>query len=273
MSRLAVLVLLLAGPAFGGEGLIDDPQRAVETWIRLKGDMAGGLTYEWVRGTAYGIPDGQPSVPLFDIESVTLRQVLEVGDGRYVEQSYACRLYRDAGTGAYIDRFINPINNESTALTAACGPGPSLSLSAAGMSLMSDMQFESTGLDRPMRLDLIETPDRVVVRREASSTFVSPSSGERRRELSIDTFKLSRADFESDATMLAPAYSWVSVTQWMTALGMGDLPGRMLWTVNGRNYADSNRLPAEFRKALADRFPDALAHRFDWSAYAQEEAN
>lgn len=270
MIRAAILLFFLTGPALGAEELIDDPQEAIETWIRLKGDAAGGLTYEWVRGTAYGIPDGGASVPLFDIESVTIRQILALDEGRFVEQSFACRLYRDTATGAYIDRFINPINDKSTALISACGPGPSLSLSAAGMSLLSDMQFESTGLDRPMQLEVNQTPDQVVVRREAASMFVSPSSGEQRRELSIDTFKLPRADYESDATMLAPAYSWVSVTQWMTALGMGNFPGRMLWTVNGRSYADSGLLPAEFRKALADRFPDALAHRFDWSEYVNE---
>lgn len=273
MSRAAAVLILLAGPALGGDGRIDDPLDAVETWIRLKGDAAGGVTYEWMRGTAYGVPDGEPGVPLFDIESVTIRQIREVDTDRYVEQNYACRLYRDGATGAYIDRFTNPFNKRSTELAAACGPGPSLVLSAAGMSLLSDMQLTSTALDRPMELELIEAREEIIVRRSSSSEFVSPSSGERRRELSVDTFKLPRADFDSDAAMLSPAYSWVSVTQWMTALGMGDFPGRMLWTVNGRNYADSSRLPAEFRQALAARFPDALAYTFDWSAYTKEQAD
>ena len=52
---------------------LSDPRTAMETWLRLKGDIAGGLTYEWATGTAYGIPQDADGVALFSIESVTIR--------------------------------------------------------------------------------------------------------------------------------------------------------------------------------------------------------
>ena len=53
---------------------LSDPAQAMETWIRLKGDTGGEVTYEWMTGTAYGVPDNESSRALFHIESVTVRQ-------------------------------------------------------------------------------------------------------------------------------------------------------------------------------------------------------
>jgi hypothetical protein len=44
----------------------------------------------------------------------------------------------------------------------------------------------------------------------------------------------------------------------MADLAMGDRPGRMLWSIFGRNYRSADELPADFRSALLQRIPDAL---------------
>ena len=53
---------------------LSDPTQAVEAWVKLKGDSTEAITYEWMRGTVYGIPDDARSDTLFGIESVTIRQ-------------------------------------------------------------------------------------------------------------------------------------------------------------------------------------------------------
>jgi hypothetical protein len=111
MFRVFILALLSVLPVTAmrsAELDLSAPAAAIETWVRLKGDTAGRVTYEWVTGVAYGAPAGAPCRPLFGIESVTVRQVRSVGEAGYEEQNYVCRLYRDAATGAYIDRFLNP---------------------------------------------------------------------------------------------------------------------------------------------------------------------
>lgn len=258
---------LLAAPACAA----GPPADPVATWVRLKGDAAGAVTYEWVKGTAYGVPDDGIAVTLFDIESVTLRQFLATRPGHYVEQTFACRLYRDPESGAYIDEFVNPMTARSTELRAGCSAGPTVRYAPEAVTLLSDLAISSSALGGPMQLQMIDAGDHVVIRRESHSEFVSPSTGQRRREVSVDTFKLSRADLDRDDEMLAPAYSWVSVTQWMASLKMGERGGRMLWTVDGRNYRSADSLPAAFRKALSARFPRALAHRFDWSAHRRPD--
>ncbi len=48
---------------------------------------------------------------------------------------------------------------------------------------------------------------------------------------------------------------------------MADIPGHMLWTVNGRKFTRIDELPADFRAALEARVPGALARRIDWSDF------
>ena len=95
-----VIAVLLGAPAAAAE-LPDqsDPKVAMETWMRLKGDLAGGVTYEWAAGTAYGAPQDGPSVTLFSIESVTIRQFRRLGEDLYEERTISCRLYKDADSG------------------------------------------------------------------------------------------------------------------------------------------------------------------------------
>ncbi len=267
---------LLVRSAFAGVMLLAltstraqaDAAADVETWVRLKGDAAGAMTYEWVRGVAYGIPLDDVSRPLFEIESVTVRQIRRLGAGQYVEQNYACRLYRDAVTGAYIERFTNPFTQREVALATRCSAGPSVRYAPDRVSLVPALPFESSALNAPMQLTRIETGVRVVIRREAHSQYRSQASGELRRETSIDTFTVRAKDLANPGiTNLDATYQWTSVTQWMTDLGMGERAGRMLWSVNGRKFASTADLPPAFRAALERAVPGALEHRFDWSAF------
>lgn len=268
MTRLFILALLSLLPVTAMQSAeldLSDPAIAVETWVRLKGDTAGRVTYEWVTGVAYGVPVGDLSRPLFAIESVTVRQVRKLGEAGYQEKTYACRLYRDAATREYINRFLNPFTGREVLLATRCSPGPTIRYTPERVELVDDWKFESTALGGPMLLELIETGDHVVIRRDAHSQYQSSDSGDIRRELSIDTFKVSAEDLhDRRLTSLIPAYSWVSVTQWMTILDMGDTPGRMLWSINGRNYLRADELPARFLAALEDAVPGALERGFDW---------
>lgn len=258
-----VLLLILASTQAQADAAAD-----VETWVRLKGDAAGAITYEWVQGTAYGIPLDDVSRPLFQIESVTVRQIRRVGPAQYVEQNYACRLYRDAMTGAYIERFTNPFTQREVALATRCSPGPSVRYTPERVSLVSPIPFESSALNAPMQLTRTETGERVVIRREAHSQYRSQASGEQRRETSIDTFTVRAKDLANPRiTNLDATYQWTSVTQWMADLAMGERAGRMLWSINGRKYASAAALPPAFRAALERAVPGALERQFDWTAF------
>ena len=250
----------------GATGLdLSDPATAVDTWVRLKGDTAGRVTYEWVTGTAYGLPDGADSRLLFQIESVTVRQTRRFAESSYEERNYACRLYKDPTSGKYIREFENPFTGKLITLEPRCTRGPSIRYSPEGTELLADWQFESTALDGPMTLELIEAGDRVILRRDAHSKFIVPGSGEERRELSIDSFELDAADLNDPAqTSLFPIYTWTSSAQWMSILEMGDTPGHMLWSINGRKFMTVDELPGKFRAALEAAVPGALEKSIEW---------
>lgn len=244
---------------------LNDPVQAMHTWVRLKGDTAGRVTYEWVVGTVYGVPVDEASRALFGVESLTVRQTRSRGDDSYEERSFSCRLYKDAVTGEYIDRFDNPYTERTVNLKPSCSNGLPLRLSSAGMEVLSEIQLESTALDRPMTLQLVEANDHVIIRRDVHSTFVLAGAGEVRREMSVDTFKLKAEDLNNlELTSLFPAYSWVGNTQWMSIFEMADTPGHMIWSINGRKYLSSDELPAAFRGALERYVPGALNRAIEW---------
>lgn len=241
------------------------PLQAVETWVRLKGDAAGAVTYEWVNGAAFGLPQDALATPLFRFESVTVRRFKPLGGpGQYLEISYSCRLYRDATSGAYIDRLVNPLTGREVKLTLGCNPGPTTRYSPQRVALEKDIGFRSSALDVPMRLERVDLGDRVLLRRDSRAEYTARATGELRRETSLDSFSVDAAALANRAiTNLPAAYQWTSVTQWMADLGMGATPGRMLWSINGRKFDRVDALPAEFRAALEKALPGALARPLD----------
>ena len=261
----AVLLSFVMPLQAHAELALNDPTAAVEAWVRLKGDSEGKVTYEWVSGFAYGIPFESASRALFRIESVTIRQFRKKAPGHYTEQTYSCRLYRDVADEAFIDRWLNPYSRETVDLKPGCGAGPTIRYSPDSVDLVSDIPFTSTALGRPMQLHVVDAGDHYIIRRQAHSVFTASPDAAPRRETSEDTFTVA-ANVVNDKqrTHWLPTYHWSSVTHWMRSLGMPENTGRMLWSIDGRNFLSIDALPQDFRQAVEARQPGALAHRFQW---------
>ena len=268
-TRLAaclVVAAFLGAPAAASElPDLSDPKVAMETWLRLKGDLAGRVTYEWAAGTAYGAPLEGPSVTLFSIESVTIRQFWSLGQDRYEERTISCRLYKDADSGDYIDGFVNPLTGRQMELKTPCSSGQPVRYSPERMELLVEMPWESSVLNRPVSLQWLTAGDEVIIRRESHSAFTA-ASGVVRRELAIDTFRLpAKSLADTGITSLSPSYSWDAVRDWSRLLDMPeDLPGQMFWSVVSRKFQRPERLPTAFRAALEERYPGALGQTLDW---------
>jgi hypothetical protein len=259
-AAVVVWAVLSAGSVTPLRAEALEPAAAVEAWVRLKGDTTGRVTYEWVRGSAHALPDDARSLPLFRFESVTVRRFEPQGPGRWREINYACRLYRDHATGAVIDRMTNPLTGAEVRLPARCSAGPTILYAPDRVALERDIGFRSSALDGPMRLERIDLGRRLVLRREAHSEYRSAATGQTRRETSMDVFTVDARAFANRRLTSLPAdYHWNSVTQWMTDLGMGEIPGRMIWSVDGRKFDRPRDLPADFRAALLAAVPDALS--------------
>ncbi len=265
LPRITLGVLLLAVTTPVSALDVGDPAAAVEAWVRLKGDSAGKLTYEWVSGTAYGMPSDAVGRPLFRIESVTIRQFKRHGPARYTEQTFSCRLYRDMASNAFIDRWHNPYTDVVVDLKPGCGAGPTVSYSPEIVELVSDLPFTSSALDRPMGLQLVEIGEHYIIRRNAHSEFKLSPEVPPRRETSEDTFLvLAKVANDTSRSHWLPNYHWSSVTEWMRILNMSHQPGRMLWSIDGKNYLRAEALPEDFRLAVEVLQPGALQHAFQW---------
>jgi|GEM_PF-7012407 len=256
----------LAAPSLSTEVDLSDPTQAMETWIRLKSDLSGRKTFEWMTGMVYGVPDDEPSRPLFMVESVTVRETRKQPDGTFEERNFACRLYKDHESGAFIDQFDNPFTGQTVQFNVSCNPGIQVQLSERGLEIPADIPYESTALNVPMKLQKIDGGDHIILRHDAHATFIVPGTGEVRPEMSIDTFKLDEDDLnDTKLTALFPTYSWVSNTKWMSIFGMQDEPGHMIWDLHGRKFLEAENLPPAFRAALNSLEAGILEKPIDWS--------
>ncbi len=242
-----------------------DPVEAVETWVRLKGDADGAVTYEWATGTAHALPADAPGRPLFRIESVTVRQFRRSNPSTYDEQSYACRLYRALDGEGYIRSFRNPLTGREVALQPRCAAGPSLRYSPQRVELLGSLKLRSSALGVPMQLQRIDAGSSTTYTRHAHSEFEAAAGGAARRESAVDTFTVAIGQ-ETDPMppSLDAAYQWTSVGGWMRGLGLDDAPGHMLWVVHGRKFRRAEELPAVVRAEIERLDPAALEHRFTW---------
>jgi hypothetical protein len=244
-----------------------DPVTAVETWVRLKGDADGAVTYEWVTGTAHALPADAPGRPLFRFESVTVRQFRRSGPATYLEQSYSCRLYRSLEGEAYVRSFLNPLTGREVALEPRCAAGPRLRHAPQAVELLDPLKLRSTALGVPLQLQRLESGTTISYTRYAHSEFEATAGGVPRRETSIDTYTVPVSqDTDPRPASLDAAYQWTSVAPWMRGLGLDETPGRMLWVVHGRKLKRAEELPDALRAEIERLDPAALAHRFEWPA-------
>ena len=231
----------------------------METWLRLKGDIAGGVTYEWASGTAYGVPQDADGVALFSIESVTIREIRRLEDDLYEERTIACRLYKDAESGAFIDEFINPLTGGRTELRTFCGPGEPVRYSPERLELLVEVPWESSILDRPVTLELLRADDEVIIRRRAFSAF-TPAGGKVRRELAVDTFALPAASLaDPRITSLSPSYSWDAVRTGRDFWTWGTCPA----TCTGPWSAGNSAARKNCRRNSAPRWRNATLARLN----------
>lgn len=264
LAFLAGIVWLIVG--YAGPSAADanpKPLDDAETWARLAGDTSGAIVYRWNKGLAYAMPKDAQSQPLFGLEGLTIAQFRKLPEGGYEERSLACGIYYDATTGDYLREFDNPFTGKRVPLKPHCGLIGGARYTDKGIALIAGFEIESTALGKPDLLQWSIIGDRAVIRRDAHTRWVEPRSGNEKHEITAETYVASFAALTDPQTTSVDAfYSWVSQTEWLTALEMGESPGNLLWVLQGQKFRTVDELPAKFRDAFEQAFPGKLEKPF-----------
>lgn len=254
----AALIWAQASAAAADSSRFDDPAYNIEAWVRVDGDTSGRLIYRKSRMVAHGVPRGSFSEPLFGMIGVTKKAYRKLEGGGYESRWEGCGLYADPETWELIDSFENPYTGETIALNPMCTLISGARITAeGGFSMIAPFAMESSIFERPYVLDWHVVGDTAFMQRKAHTQWQEPSSGKVKYEMTIDSAAVPVAQLDDPSlTSIDVPLAHTLVTEWMTMLKMGDIPGSMLWRADMTKHFDASEIPEHIRTAMAAIRPD-----------------
>ncbi|MBL8630595.1 MAG: DUF1838 family protein [Rhodospirillaceae bacterium] len=247
-----------------------DPVAGHRANVKLRGTLGNG----WVWRTYWGdvlasLPEGKP-VPLFKFEGVIKARWTDNGDGSNTELLFDVSTYRDWNTGQILEKFQNPLTNETndvigvwdgpTATTygpnGRFGPGAA-SKPTTPVVLPWRIQSgrawlaESAAFERPHPLSPAEWPKASSGPKTMSAINVN-ISGELR-------------DLENKKPSAPHDLQWTSMRSWLPWLELGQRPGYVLTMGIGRKINGPDELPASAREIIAKQQPNFITDEQPWA--------
>jgi hypothetical protein len=242
-----------------------NPVDNIEAWAKLEGDTSGKTVYRVSRMTAYGVPQKGYTVPLFAMRSITKIEYRRVAGG-YDSRWIACAVYVGVDNNDVITKYRNPFSGGWIELKPLCSKITGARYTAGkGIEMIAGFPLQSSIIGRPYILNWEVFGDRAVVERVAHSQWTEPGTEKVKHEMSIDSYSAKLSDLQNPTvTNIDGFYSYTLVTEWLTSMKMGNVPGNIVWKSNGRKVSDPSQLPADLLADLERLAPGRLAAPLQW---------
>ncbi len=261
----------------------NDPAQNLEAFTRVFVDTnPDHYSVGWYSGTVYAvIGDSSQIIPLMGIDGIgtTRCQPIE-GAAGYRAMNRELAYYKDLQTGAYLDAWVNPLNNET------CEPFPIHNMTVnAEMTPMMKMDVEGTMVEYPF------LPPWEFLGPQAQSTFELHASvpselqpDEWPRESSGPKTRISEMFMRfcqiddlanKDLTSIPYIGVWTRLSSWFPWMLMGQAEGHLFFRCNMTKYARHEDLPADFlAKAEKDHPEYMVPPEFkDWGKHNDSTFN
>ncbi len=208
--------------------------------VRLQLKMMASLTDAYVpwfyTGRIYAVRGATPPLHLFDFEGTENYWVRKLPDDRWSVASSTLTFFRDAVTGAWLDRFDNPLTQRTVDVgpnVLRSRPGNAPVWSAEGMAFMGRKMALKASVHRGGNL-LWMTTSRGFAGGPQPSMEAQSMFGDTRE---IDNPKLASAMAHFSSTTFSP---WL---RWMDSAGV---VGHLIWHAAGRKIESNAQMPADY---------------------------
>jgi hypothetical protein len=243
---LAEGVPALAQNAAAGKSQVaaDPPAPAIEparllTFMKMNASSADAQVPWYYTGRIYAAQEAKAPLHLFDFEGSEIYSVRRTGATDWAVLGSTLTFFRDRSTGAYLDRFDNPLTGVSTPVKPnrlSSPPDKPTRISARGMAIVEaetipwNINLQSNGGVTWLTTSryLTKMPQPWI---EVQSMFAPTSQ--------VDDASLASTSSTFVSTYLAPWLGWMN---------MKEVPGHMVWHAAGRKLANLDELPAAYRK-------------------------
>ena len=229
---------------------LDDPESNLTAYVKLRGDLAGGLVYDIVRGDVYGLVSEEAPRPLFKLIGAQRSRYTRVSALEFLLETSYVGILLDWETEQPLKSWMNPYNDR------LCEPpvtryGPSAArLLTDGMAPVEDESGAPPRAIRPWFLlgDVVHLMDRIaspVARALQPDTDLMIFSGNARQLA------------DPLATRVPCRLSFTAVEHWREWMHM-QRPGSLWWHAAGAKLAGPGDYPQAFRAELQTLDPEFL---------------
>jgi hypothetical protein len=252
-------------PAMAAKVDVTNPQDKLDAYVRLRGRTDGKPAYMWYRATIFAKVEGEPGVPIFNVEGCAWSRATRLEDGRWKLDNVEAGYYLDRATGQPLDTWVNPINGLTCriqhyrsfqhVIATADNVERAEANNVPGLSFVGTVpQATVLGDQIWMSEDLqVKAPNK------PKESFADPLeyTGPFITSTSLATWCGRLSDLANPKLGFVPAtLSYQTINSWRPWLRMGTTPGVFTWRMQGVKLPRREDIGAEFRARVVKDYPD-----------------
>ena len=253
--------------------------QAVELFAKLVGDLSGQVALTYMSGAVWGFRPQADDLALaefarriYGYKSLIARKVRRLPGGDFAIKQQGWTFYADPITDVITDTLRNPYTGvDVQPYSPPSAPFESAFRPDGTVYLPGKEDANPLGNGQST---IFDNPFDMRVKSIGAYSFVNTSQFIRFQPANIDWFKLEAtlisyacrtADLLDPKLTHVPSTSTMNlVAEWQTWMNMHGSPGHILFKGEGTGIASIAEAPADYRAALAARFPGQLEQALTW---------
>lgn len=261
MRKLNKSSLLLAAALAIGSGAaaaldLNKPEDSYQAMLRVVGDLSGKTVFKDWDAMIFAQLPGEKAKPILRTIGFNAGRMIKQPDGSYHWVTREVSFYVDIKSGQIIENWTNPINGKTVKVVHVANDPVSnkFPLIEPGKPNMyaAFSKFEVRGDVAWMRWDVpLKYPNEL-----KPADYPEESHGDTYIASEHFHFFVSTAEAQDDKpTNTGTHYSWFRTGPWLPWMKMGQAPGTLLYSGNGRKYASFEELPEQLREYTRKHYP------------------
>ncbi len=227
------------------------PENSNEAFVRMRGDTSGADTLADWHTTVFIVEPGKRAVAIMRLDGFNVGRLIKQSDGSYQWLSREVAYYRDLKTGNLITKWENPVTGKTNdVLQVINDPVNSVfgaSSRAMGWRVKGDDVFVT--IDVPLAYPNSLLP----------ADFPEESTGPMYYATESFMFNAKQSDFtNAKLTSVPSTYAWARTGPWLPWMKMGQRPGYLLYTGQGKKLKNASELDAFVREYTEKNHPDFM---------------
>jgi Protein of unknown function (DUF1838) len=228
------------------------PENSGEAFVRIRADTNGSDVFADWHTTVFIVEPGKRAVPVMRLDGFNVGRAIKKEDGSYQWLSREVAYYRDLKTGKILDKWENPVTGKTNDVLQVINDPVNGIYGRPGSSL----PWRVKGDDVFLTVDVpLAYPNALL-----PGDFPEESTGPMYYATESFMFFAKQSDFDNPKLTSVPStYSWARTGPWLPWMKMGQRPGYVLYTGQGKKLKGAAELDPVVREYTEKNYPDFMS--------------